>query len=47
MYGTADPMEFLKARGVHGLADDFYIPHIGDVGFDAFMAGYCAVSESR
>lgn len=39
-YGQANAAQFLRARGLRGLADDFYIPHASQRGYDAFMKGY-------
>lgn len=39
-YGHKDPFQFLHTRGVYGLADDFYVPHAGQRGYDAFLEGY-------
>lgn len=38
--GHADPLTFLNARGLRGLADDIYIPHAGDAGYEAFITAY-------
>ena len=38
--GFVDPIEFLSKRGVRGLADDFYIPHMGDRGYTEFIESY-------
>ena len=35
-----DPYEFLQKKGLRGLADDFYIPHERDRGYEDFMKGF-------
>ena len=35
-----DPEQFLKAKGLRGLADDIYVPHEGDRGYEEFIKGY-------
>ncbi len=39
-FGYVDPFVFLKKAGLRGLADDIYVPHEGDKGYDEFMDGY-------
>jgi hypothetical protein len=39
-FGNVDAIEFLHKKGVRGLADDYYIPHEGDRGYNEFMQGY-------
>lgn len=38
--GGVEPSSFLEKRGVRGLADEFYVPHKGDRGYDEFMKGF-------
>lgn len=42
-FGNVNAIEFLHKKGVRGLADDYYIPHEGDRGYNDFMRGdiYC------
>lgn len=40
VYGKKDPFVFLETKGLVGLASDFYIPHLGDRGYEEFMAGF-------
>jgi hypothetical protein len=35
-----DPYAFLRKKGLRGLADDFYIPHEGNRGYEEFMKGF-------
>lgn len=39
-FGTVDKIQFYYQKGLSGLADDFYIPHKGDRGYEEFMKGY-------
>jgi hypothetical protein len=39
-YGHIDPMKLLEDKSSIGLANDFYIPHKGDRGYDAFLEEY-------
>jgi hypothetical protein len=39
-YGWKDPLEFLEDSSSYGLHNDFYIPHVDDHGYEAFMKGY-------
>lgn len=39
-YGSVDPLEFLEDSSSYGLRNDFYVPHAGDRGYEAFMKGY-------
>jgi hypothetical protein len=39
-YGHVDPIKLLEDKSSIGLATDFYIPHKGDRGYDAFLEGY-------
>jgi hypothetical protein len=41
-YGQIEPKIFLQKKGLRGLADDFYIPHQGDRGYNEFMVGFAA-----
>lgn len=41
--GTADPQQFLEARGLQGLASEPYIPQEGQLGREAFLRGYWGV----
>lgn len=38
--GNVDPLTFLKKSGLCGLASDYYIPHIGDRGYNEFISGF-------
>jgi hypothetical protein len=38
--GFADPKKFLDDESSLGLANDFYIPHKGDRGYEEFLEGY-------
>ncbi len=40
--GFADPKKFLEDESSNGLANDFYIPHKGDRGYEEFLEGYSA-----
>ena len=44
-YGQIDAGQYLKKHGRIGLADDFYIPHAGQRGYDEFMKGYMKSSS--
>jgi hypothetical protein len=39
-YGSIDPITFLENGSSNGLKHDFYVPHVGDRGYEAFMKGY-------
>ena len=39
-FGYVEPMRYLEHVGSWGLGGDYYIPHRGDRGYDAFMQGY-------
>ena len=39
-FGTVDPWEYLYRTGSSGLASDYYIPHKGCRGYEAFLKGY-------
>ncbi len=39
-YGTVDPKKLLDDTSSTGLANDFYIPHKGDRGYEEFIEGY-------
>ena len=39
-FGKADPTAFLNSHTSFGLQNDFYIPHEGDRGYQAFLRGY-------
>jgi hypothetical protein len=45
-FGHVDPRQFLEAKGLRGIADDIYVPHEGDRGYEEFMKGY-STSTSR
>ena len=40
---SIDPYEFLHQKGLRGLANDFYLPHQGDRGYEEFMRGFDTV----
>ncbi len=39
-YDSIDPITFLENGSSNGLKHDFYVPHVGDRGYEAFMKGY-------